>query len=341
MADQELTRVFYDEDVPHDALRGETVAVLGYGIQGRAQALTLRDSDVPVVVGNRLDSYHHRAHEDGFHVHDLDEAARRASILLLLVPDEVQPEVFRQAVEPHLERGKALVFAHGFCIRYGLIEPPPGVDVLLLAPRLPGSFLRSRYLEGWGVPAFVGVERDATGKAWSRLLGLAGALGITRCAAIETSFTEETELDHFSEHVTYPLIFRALELAFETMVEAGFPPELALMELHGSGELGEVLQSAAEEGLYDMLEKHASPICQAGMARYWDEALGSEEAVRAHMRRALEEIRSGSFARHVAEARAEGHPELSRWRGERPRSLRDAERTLRRWLRGFDGPRSA
>ncbi|MEE8139111.1 MAG: ketol-acid reductoisomerase, partial [Thermoanaerobaculia bacterium] len=251
-----MTRVFYDEDVPPDALEGETVAVLGHGIQVRAQALCLRDSGARVVVGNRPDAYSRTAEEDGFEVLELAEAVRLGTILLMLVPDEVQPAVYRESVEPQLDAGDALVFAHGFAVRYRLIEPPPKVDLLLLAPRMPGRYLRSRYLEGWGVPAFVSVEHDATARAFERLLGLAGALGITRCAAIEASFSQETELDHFSEHVTYPLIFRALELAFEELVAAGYPPELALMELHGSGELGQVLQAAAEEGLYEMISSH-------------------------------------------------------------------------------------
>ncbi len=327
-------RVFHDEHVPAGALDGETVAVLGYGIQGRAQALTLRDSGVSVVVGNRPDAYRERAAADGFEVLDLAAAAGRASIALLLLPDEVQPAILRQAVAPALAPGGALVFAHGFTMRYGLADPPPGVDLLLLAPRLPGQYLRRRYLEGWGVPALVAVERDASGRAWRRLLGLAGALGVTRCAAIESSFAEETELDHFSEHFTYPLVFRALELAFEALVAAGYPPELAVLELHGSGELGQVLGAAAEEGLWPMIQSHASPACQVGIAHRWQEALGPEAEARERIARILEDIRSGAFARHLVAEEGEGYPELRRWRAGRSRRLAAAERDLRSWLEG-------
>ncbi|RMH23008.1 MAG: ketol-acid reductoisomerase [Acidobacteria bacterium] len=337
-------RAFYDEDVPAGALDGETVAVIGYGIQGRAQALTLRDAGVAVVVGNRDDDYRRQAAADGFEVVDVGEAVDRGSIVLLLVPDEVQPAIYRQQVAAHLAAGDALVFAHGFAVRYGLIAPPADVDLLLLAPRLPGTYLRRRYLEGWGVPAFVAVERDASGAAWRRLLGLAGALGITRCAALEGDFALETELDHFSEHVTLPLIFRALELAFDVLTAAGYPPEAALMELHGSGELGQVLAAAAEEGLYGMIASHASPACQVGMAHHWDDAAGDAEEARRRMARALAAIRDGRFARHLLAEQEAGYPELRRWREGRPQTLAEAEKRLRRLLRppaSAGGSRSA
>lgn len=332
-----MTRIYYDEDVPANALEGETVAILGYGIQGRAQALTLRDSGVTVVVGNRVDKYSHVAKDDGFTVHDLGEATRRASIVLLLVPDELQPEVYRRSVEPNLKPGSALVFAHGFAVHYGMIAPPSTVDLLLLAPRMPGEYLRRRFLEDWGVPAFVSVANDASGHAHRRLLGLAGALGITRCAAIETTFGEETELDHFSEHVTYPLVFHALELAFETLVDAGYTPPVALMELHGSGELGEVLEAAAEHGLYGMIESHASPACKVGISHNWDRALGSPDKARRRMEEAIEAIRGGEFARFLVDQEADGYPVLRRWRARRSQRLEEAERLLRGWLRGPSG----
>lgn len=336
-----MTQAYYEEDVPPNALEGETVAVLGYGIQGRAQALTLRDSGVSVVVGNRLDHYSHQIREDGFPSYDLGEAAERGSIVLFLLPDELQAKIYRTVVAPRLKAGNALVFAHGFSICYGLIEPPDDVDVLLLAPRMPGHCLRSRYLEGWGVPAFVGVEHDATGKAWQRLLGLADALGITRCAAIESSFAEETELDHFTEHVTHPLIFRALELAFETLVEAGYRPESALLELHGSGELGEILQAAAAEGIEGVLDSCASSAAMAGIAHHYDRAVGPSEALKTRMGEAIDGIRSGRFAEHLLREQEAGYPEIEKWREERPKGFKEAEKRLRSLLREPSGSRLA
>jgi len=325
--------VFHDEDVDPRALDGEVVAVLGYGIQGRAQALTLRDSGVPVIVGNRDDDYRARAKADGFETCDLSAAVLHGTLVLILLPDEVHARAYAEAIHPELAPGKGLVFAHGFSVRYGLVAPPPDVDVMLLAPRMPGQYVRQRFVDGWGVPAFVGVERDATGRAWRRVLGLSRALGITRCGAVESSFGEETELDHFSEHFVYPLVFATLELAFEALVDAGYAPEAALMELHGSGELGEVLQAASREGLYGMLRSHASPACQVGIAHHWTEAPGPAEEVRQRMTRVLQNIRSGAFARHLTAEECDGYPELRSWRARHSTRLVDAEQRLRDELR--------
>lgn len=328
-----MPRVFHDEDVDPTALSGETVAVIGYGIQGRAQALNLRDSGVPVVVGNRNDHYRERAEADGFEVLAIPEAIERGSIMLFLLPDEVQPQVFRDEIGGRLQAGQGLIFAHGFAIRYRLVEPPDTIDLMLLAPRLPGQYVRDRFENGWGVPAFVAVERDASGRAWERLLGVARAIGVTRAAAIESSFAEETELDHFSEHFLYPLVFGALETAFESLVEAGYAPEVALMELHGSGELGQVLLAAGQEGLYDMIRSHASPACQVGIAHHWESALGDRKAVRDRIDTVIRAIRDGSFAAHLVDEQRSEYGELRSWQRQRSAALVTAEQSLRRMLR--------
>ena len=328
-----MTRVFYDRDADLGQLAGETVGVLGYGIQGRAQALNLRDSGVNVVVGNRHDSYRRKALEDGFEVLDLAQAAQQSSLVLLLLPDEMQPTVYAQLLAPNLSPGDGLVLAHGFSYHYGLIDPAPEIDVLLLAPRMPGKYLRQRYLDGWGVPAFVSVERNPSGRGWVRLLALARGLGATRCGAFEVDSAQETQLDHFSEHFTFPLIFRALELAFEELVGAGFPPQIALMELHGSEELGAVLSAAARDGLYRTIDSHASPACQVGMAHHWDQAAGAPEALRERIRLVLEQIQNGRFARHLMDQGKSGYPELARWKKRHSRELIQAEESLRQALK--------
>jgi ketol-acid reductoisomerase len=328
-----MPRVFYDEDVDEAALDGETVAVVGYGIQGRAQALNLRDSGARVVVGNREDEYRTLAVADGFEALSIADAVERGTIVLFLLPDEVHGHVLTADLQRRLVPGHALTFAHGFSVRYGLVNPPAGVDLLLLAPRLPGQYVRRRFVDGWGVPAFVAVERDATGRAWRRLLGVARGIGATRAAAIESSFAEETELDHFSEHFLYPLVFAALETAFEALVDAGYEPEVALMELHGSSELGQVLLAAAHEGLYDMIRSHASPACQVGIAHHWERALGDRHAVRGRISDVIASIRDGSFARHLADEQRRNYPELASWRSHRSAPLVAAEHSLRRLLR--------
>lgn len=329
-----MARIYYDEDADPRALATETIAILGYGIQGRAQALNLRDSGARVIVGNRADRYREQAEADGFRVLDLKEAAREGTLIVVLLPDEVQAQIFSEAIRASLAPGDGLVFAHGFTVRYGLIDPPLDVDLMLLAPRMPGQYVRRRYVEKWGVPAFVAVERDASGRAWNRLLGLAHALGVTRCAAIELGFAQETELDHFSQHFLYPLIFRTIELAFEALIDAGYPAEAAVMELHGSGELGQVLEAAAREGLYAMIQSHASPACQVGIARHWDQAIGDEADMRQRINLVLETIRNGRFARYLLAEQQRGYPELQQWRATRSAALVEAERRLQQMLRG-------
>src|SRR5919108_3982866 len=323
-----MARVYYDHDANVNDLAGETIAVLGYGIQGRAQALNLRDSGLAVIVGNREDAYREQACADGFEVLSLAEAAGRGDVILVLVPDEAQGGIHEEMIRPGLAPGKALVFAHGFAIRYGIIQPPQSIDLLLLAPRLPGKYLRERYLEGSGVPVYVDVGHDATGRGKRRVLALAKGLGATRVGAMEVSFAQETELDHFSEHFIYPLIVTAIQVAYDVLVEEGYEPEAALMELHGSGELGEVLLEAGKIGLHRMIEPLASPACQFGIYSYAPRLFPDE------MRRALKdvirEIKDGSFARQLLAEQQEGYPTLRTWKdAARGQALAAAEKRLR------------
>jgi ketol-acid reductoisomerase len=323
-----MAKVYYDNDADVALLDGSTVAVIGYGIQGRAQCLNLRDSGVSVIVGNRDDDYRQRAEADGFAVSDVAEAAGRGDLIVLLIPDEAQPPVYREQIAPHLTPGKALVFAHGFSIRYGLIEPPASVDCLLVAPRMPGGYVRDRFLRGGGVPAFVDVHRDATGRAWGRALALAKGIGATRAGAMAISFAEETELDHFSEHFVYPLVIGALELSYEVLIEHGYTPEAAVMELYGSRELGEVLIEAARIGLYAMVEKHASPACQYGIHAYVRKLFSDE--TRRRVRDIIREIQDGSFAAELVADQAQGHARLKEMVAEKRRcAVTDTEARLR------------
>jgi ketol-acid reductoisomerase len=329
-------RTFYDADADLTDIASETVAVIGYGIQGRAQALNLRDSELTVVVGNRADAYRDRAEADGFEAHGIAEAAAEGDIILLLVPDEVQGEVYRQSIRPGLQPGKALVFAHGFAIRYGVIQPPDFIDLLLLAPRLPGKYVREMFLQGKGVPAYAYVGQDQTGRALQRVLALAKGIGATRAGVFEVGFTQELELDHFSEHFTYPLIIRAVQLAYEVLVEEGYPAEAVVMELHGSGELGEVLQEAARIGLYPMVETHASPACQFGIHTHGRRLL--PDGTKDLMRQILKEIRDGSFARELLEEQRHQYPRLrAMTAAARAHALTATEQRLRQLLR-LEGP---
>ncbi len=303
-----MIEVFHDDDARLEDLADQTVAIIGYGIQGRAQAHNLRDSGVNVIIGNRDDEFRQRAVADRFETCEIGEAAERGDILLLLIPDEIQASVYQHHLLPHLKPGQALVFAHGFAIRYGLICPPDDIDVLLVSPRMPGSYLRERFLAGSGVPAFVDVKTDASGKAWRRTLALAKALGMTRPGVIRISFAEETELDHFAEHYLYPLIIGAIEAAYHTLVENGYTPEAAVMELYGSGEVGEVMLTTAKVGLYNMLDRNASPACQYGIYTHKEQLITQEN--RQQIQTIIDVIKNGGFARELVGDQQNGHQRL-------------------------------
>ncbi len=327
-----MVTVYYDRDARLEDLAGETVAVIGYGIQGRAQALNLRDSGVKVIVGNRADAYREQAVADGFAVHEIGEAAEKSDIILFLIPDEIQGLVFEQAIRPALRPGKALVFGHGFAIRYGTVKPPDFVDLLLLAPRMPGKYVRDLFVRGRGVPAYVDVGHDHTGRALRRVLTLAKANGFTRAGVMAVTFAEETELDHFSEHFVYPLIVQALRVAYEVLVQEGYTPEAALMELHGSGELGEVLLEAGRIGLYNMIDTLASPACQVGIHFYARRVFPDEG--RTLILQIIREIKDGSFARELQAEQQSQYARLRALKDEaRAHGLSSVEKRLRELIR--------
>ncbi|MEM2848750.1 MAG: ketol-acid reductoisomerase [Candidatus Bathyarchaeia archaeon] len=287
-----MAEVFYDKDAELSVLNGLTVAILGYGNQGRAWALNMRDSGIKVLVGNIRDEYWFKAEEDGFKVLPLNQASADSNVICLLLPDELQPIVYREHVEANLAEGKMLVFAHGFSVRYGLIKPPVFVDVALAAPRMIGSGVRRLYTLGSGAPALLAVKQDYSGMAWRKLLALAKALGFTRVGALKSSFEEETELDLFTEQAVMPIILSAFINAFEILSEAGYSSEAIILELLASGELIEVFRQVCKLGLMGQLPLH-SRTSQYGQLSRIQRFIGIVEKP---MRLSLEEIRSGSFS---------------------------------------------
>ena len=294
--------IYHDEDASLEALSGATVAAIGYGNQGRSQALNLRDSGFDVRVGNLEDEYAEQARADGFEVLGIAEAAARGNVVMLLLPDEVMPEVYGRDVAPGLQAGDLLDFASGYNVAFGLIEPPPGVDVVMVAPRMIGPGVRERYVSGEGFPSFVGVGQDATGRARARLLALARALGSTRSGCIEVSPEDEAALDLFTEQAFAPAFGQVLRSAVDTLVEAGFPPEAVLLELYLSGEFAYSLEKGREVGMARQHEYH-SHTSQYGTItrapRFFD--VGAELSQK--MAAILEEIRSGAFAREWSDGR--------------------------------------
>lgn len=335
-----LSTIYHDEDADLAALEGSTLAVIGYGNQGRSQALNLRDSGLRVVVGNVADASLARAREDGFEAASIPDACARADAILLLVPDEVMPEVYERDVSPALRAGDLLDFASGYNIGFERIRPPADVDVILVAPRMIGPGVRDAYLEGRGFPSFVGVHQDATGRARQRMLALAKALGSTRAGCIEMSLHEEACLDLFTEQGFGPAFGRVLTTAVETLVDAGFPPEAVLLELYLSGELAYTFEKIREVGLLRQMDFH-SRTSQYGSitrsARFAD--LGP--SLRERMQGVLEEIRSGRFAEEWSGQQANAPETFARIREARERTpYAEWERSARTAFRIGDASRS-
>lgn len=314
-------------DADLSALEGRTVAVLGFGNQGAAQAANLRDSGVTPLVGNREDGYAAGAREAGFPPRPLADAAAAADVALLLVPDEVQAELVRTDVGPALRAGDTLVVASGYNWHFGLLEVPEGVDVVMVAPRMIGAAVRARYVEGTGFPCFVSVERDATGRAWETTLAVARAIGGTLGGAVESSAREEAALDLLSEQAVWPAILDVLRTAHRVAVDAGFGEEAVLDELYLSAEPAEVLAHAARDGFFGQLGRH-SRTSQYGQLRALA-ALEEHGELEERFRRVLhDDILSGAFAREWSSPAAAQR--LDALRGEADRSaLAAAEARVR------------
>ncbi len=326
--------MIYDDDADLTLLHGKTVAIIGFGSQGHAHALNLRDSGVEVVVGLREDSASvAQAREGGLEVASVVEAASRGDVVMMLVPDELHGAVWREDVLDGVADGNLLLFGHGFSVHYGEIDPPPGVDVALVAPKGPGHLVRRTYLEGSGVPGLIAVAQDATGHARELALSYAKAIGCTRGGVIETSFKDETETDLFGEQAV--LCGGASELVqagYQTLVEAGYDPEMAYFEcLH---ELKLIVDLMYEKGLSGMRYSISNT------AEYGDYTRGRRvitEETRENMRKILREIQSGDFAREwIAENRA-GQENFRRMREEQAGSqVEEVGRGLRSHMDWID-----
>jgi ketol-acid reductoisomerase len=313
-----MARIYYDQDANTDELGGRTVGVLGYGSQGHAHALNLRDSGVSVLVGLPEGSRSRaRAGAEGLTVLSPADAAARADIVMMLVPDTEQPRLFAEAVRPHLRPDRTLMFAHGFNVRFGAIEAPRGVDVTMVAPKAPGHRVREVFREGQGTPALVAVHQDASGRALRRALAYAKAIGCTRAGVIETTFAEETETDLFGEQAVLCGGVSALVRAgFETLVGAGYQPEIAYFEcLH---ELKLIVDLMYRGGLSYM--RHSI----SDTAEHGDYTGGPRvvtDATRREMARMLGEIRSGDYARAWMAENAAGRPTFQKRRREEREQL--------------------
>ena len=307
-----MTKVFYDNTVTEDALQGKKIAVVGYGSQGHAHAQNLKDNGYDVVIGIRPGKSFDQAKEDGFEVYPVDEAVKQSDVVMILLPDEIQGQVYKEEIEPNLDEGNALVFAHGFNIHFKVIQPPANVDVFLVAPKGPGQLVRRTFTEGSAVPALYAVYQDATGNATQLALSYAKGIGATRAGVIGTSFEEETETDLFGEQaVLCGGVTKLIQSGFETLVEAGYQPEIAYFEvLH---EMKLIVDLMYEGGMENMRYSISNT------AEFGDYVSGERVItpdVKDNMKEVLKDIQTGAFSDRFIKDNENGFEEFLRMRKE-------------------------
>lgn len=329
--------MFYDDDADLSLIQGRKVAVIGYGSQGEAHALSLRDSGVDVRVGLKEDSRsRQKAEDEGLRVVTPEVAAQEADLIMVLTPDHVMRHVYSEAIEPNLNEGDALFFGHGFNIRFGYIKPPANVDVAMVAPKGPGHLVRREYVDGKGVPVLVAVEQDPSGNTLALALSYAKAIGGTRAGAIETTFTEETETDLFGEQaVLCGGMSRLVQEGFEVLTEAGYQPEIAYFEcLH---ELKLIVDLMYEGGI----AKQRWSVSDT--AEYGDYTSGPrvvDDRVKENMRQILKEIQDGTWAKAFIADQDAGAPDFKARRAEQEQHPIEATgrelRKLMSWVAASD-----
>jgi ketol-acid reductoisomerase len=313
-----MAKVYYDRDVKLEILKRKTVAIIGYGAQGRAHALNLRDSKVKVVIAELKGTPNYtQAKKDGFTPLSAFEASKKADVIHILTQDNVQPQVYKNEIEPNLTKGKAIGFSHGFNIHFNQIIPPAFVDVYMVAPKGPGTLVREMYLEKKGVPCLVAIYQDATGKAKRVALEYAKAIGGTRAGVIGTTFAEETETDLFGEQVVLcGGLTKLIQRSFEVLVEAGYQPEIAYFECcHELKLITDLIYSKGIAGMRYVV---------SDTAEYGDLTRGKRiitDQTKQEMRRILEEVRSAKFAREWILENKAGRPVFSALRKEESQHL--------------------
>jgi ketol-acid reductoisomerase len=323
---------YYDPDASLEVLRHRTLGIMGYGNQGRAQALNLRDSGLEVIIGGLRDETAGQAEKDGFAVRSVAEVAERADVLALLIPDEVQRQVYADVVSTRLRAGQTLDFAHGYNIRFGLIVPPQDIDVIMVAPRMIGTMVREAFVKGGGAPAYIAVAQDASGHALETALAWARGIGATRAGAFRTTFAQETDLDLFQEQALWPLLCRAMMMAYEYLTEEGFPPEMVALEMYGSEEAAEIFREMARVGFFKQMRLHSQTSQYGTLSRAG--AVPFAKQIRAFMKSALEGIRDGAFDREWRREQAADYPVFKKLRADaEAHPLNQAETEMRRLMR--------
>lgn len=313
-----MRMIYREEDGDLGILANKRVGVIGYGNMGRPIAHNLRDNNIDVLIGIHTQAARDRATEDGFPSDTIEQVTREADILMLLLRDEVMPQVYIEKISPHLKNNQMLAFASGYNIRYGFIEPPSFVDVALVAPRAMGAAVRERFISGEGFYSFISVAQDANGDAWPVVLALAKAIGALKAGALEVSIEQEAELDLFMQQAILPFFHQMMMTAAKLLTgdNYGYPPEATMIELYISGELNDYLQMARQAGMLHALRR-TSLTAQYGLfsrLQRFDE-LKLERLLEA----ALEDIRNGDFAQEWAREYSDGYPRLHKLRDQHER----------------------
>lgn len=324
-----MVKIYYDRDANLDVLKDKTISIIGYGNQGNAQSNNMRDSGCNVIIGNvRDDPFWKQAVEDGFDVYEISEAAKRGDIVHMLIPDEIQAQVYREQIADAMATGKVLCFSHGFNIHFKQIRPPKDVDVIMIAPKAPGAILRRSYQHGSGTPGLLAVEQDASGRAKEIALAMAKAAGLTRIGVVETTFKEEVETDLFGEQVVLVGgVSELIKAGFETLVDSGYQPEIAYFEC--LNELKLIVDLIYERGIEGMMK------AVSNTAEYGGRTRGPrviDERARETMKEILKDIQDESFAKEWIAESQRGVPELRKAReAAKEHLIEKVGRELRKW----------
>lgn len=289
-----MGKIYYDKDASLESVLDKTIAIIGYGNQGRAQALNMRDSGVKrIIVGSTWEDGFTKAKEDGFEAFNIIEASKQADIVFILLPDEVAPPIYKEQIEPYLEAGDVVNFSSGYNVTFGFVTPRSDLDIIMVAPRMIGNGVRETFVSGQGFPAFVVVRQDASGNAQEIALALAKAIGSTKSGAIETTFDDETYLDLMSEQAVWPLIMNVMTEVFDLLISKGHSPEAILTELYLSREPAFMMEKMAEVGLFRQLPMHSRTSQYGQLSRYKQVDTGY---IREFLEKQYENITNGSFA---------------------------------------------